>query len=147
MPQLLGGLGWAAFNLSTANFIYDSIEPKKRAVGVAYFNMITGVALALGALLGGYLAQNLAISFMNTLLFVFLISGTARIIVSIIFLHGVKEVRKVRRIPSYALGRIKPVAGFFHELIWIVENISKEEERFIKKESKLIKPILTNHKR
>ncbi|MBW6442290.1 MFS transporter [Patescibacteria group bacterium] len=97
VPQLVGGIGWAGFNLAASNFIYDSVTPERRGICVAYYSVFEGLGIFFGALVGGLLAQHLTITFMNTLLFVILISGTGRIIVPLIFFPKIKEVRKVKK--------------------------------------------------
>lgn len=92
-PQLLSGIAWTAFNLAAGNFIYDNIPSQKRGEYIAFYNLILGIGVVLGALLGSALITFLTIDFMNKYHFVFLISGIARFIVIIIFLPIIKEVR------------------------------------------------------
>jgi MFS family permease len=94
IPQLVSGIGWAAFNLAASNFIYDSVTPQRRGICVAYYNLLNGLGVFMGAALGGFLANYLTISFMNKLLFIFLVSGILRIIVSFIMMPKIKEVRQ-----------------------------------------------------
>lgn len=91
--QIASGVGWAAFNLATSNFIYDAVTPQRRAICVAYFNTINGVGIFVGATLGALFAQYAHPHFMNLFLLIFLISGIARALVVIIFLPMIKEVR------------------------------------------------------
>jgi MFS family permease len=117
VPQLIGGIGWAAFNLGANNFIYDSVSPQRRGICISYFNMAIGIGTFLGAGIGGYLAQNLNISFMNIILFMFLISGIARILVFVLFFKNLKEVRKVKSPksnPIKYLKEINPVRGIIY---------------------------------
>jgi len=44
IPQLVSGIGWAAFNLAASNFIYDSVTPQRRGICVAYYNLLNGIA-------------------------------------------------------------------------------------------------------
>ena len=92
--QLLSGIGWAAFNLGASNFIYDAVTPQRRAICVAYFTLINGLGIFIGASLGGIFAQFVQIGSINTLLIIFLLSGLMRGIISLIFLPKIKEVRK-----------------------------------------------------
>jgi MFS family permease len=94
-PQLFGGIGWTAFNLATANIIYDNIPSHKRGEYVALYNFFLGIGIILGGLLGSIIVQFIPISFMRPILFVFLLSSIARGVVVIIFLPRIKEVRKV----------------------------------------------------
>lgn len=97
VPQLIGGVGWAAFNLAVSNFVYDSVSPQRRALCVAYLNVLVGVGVFFGSILGGFLAYYLTISFMNILLFIFLISSILRLAVALTILPSIKEVRKVKK--------------------------------------------------
>ncbi|MFA6022591.1 MAG: MFS transporter [Candidatus Pacearchaeota archaeon] len=93
-PQLVSGIGWAAFNLAASNFIYDAVSVQRRGIVVAYYNVLNGIGVFLGATLGGIIAQYLTISFMNIFLFIFILSGIIRALVMIIMLPKIKEVRK-----------------------------------------------------
>jgi len=97
VPQLAGGIAWAGFNLASGNFIYDSVTPQKRGLAVSYFNILSGIGVFLGAGVGAFLVKYLTLNFMNTILFIFIISGVARFIVSFIMIKKIKEVRKVKR--------------------------------------------------
>lgn len=96
--QFVAGVGWAAFNLAASNFIYDSVSQQRRGICVAYYNMINGVGVFVGAIFGGLFAQYVHISFMNIFLFIFLISAIARAIVVLVLLPKIKEVRNVEHI-------------------------------------------------
>jgi len=99
-PALIGGIGWAGFNLSAGNFIYDSVTPKKRALAVSYYNLLNGIGIFLGAGLGAILIKILSINFIDKLLFIFLISSFARITVNLILLPSFKEIRKTKKFNS-----------------------------------------------
>jgi len=99
-PSLIGGIAWAGFNLAAGNFVYDSVTPQKRSLAVSYFNVLNGVGIFLGAGLGGLLIKTITITFMDSLLFIFLISAFARMSVSLIGLPKIKEVRKTERFDS-----------------------------------------------
>jgi MFS family permease len=108
VPQIISGIGWAAFNFAVSNFVYDSVTPQRRAICVAYLNVVAGIGVFFGATIGGLLAQYLNISFMNILLFLFLISAISRFIVSLL-IPMIKEVRKVHKPREYVL-------SYFREL-------------------------------
>jgi MFS family permease len=93
VPQLISGIGWAAFNLGASNFIYDAVTVQRRGIVVAYYNVLNGVGVFIGATLGGLFAQYVHFSFINILLFIFVLSGIVRIIILIIMLPKIKEVR------------------------------------------------------
>ncbi|MEK6874000.1 MAG: MFS transporter [Nanoarchaeota archaeon] len=93
VPQLVSGIGWAAFNLGASNFIYDAVTVQRRGIVVAYYSLLNGIAVFIGASLGGLTAQYLHLSFMNVFLFIFLVSGIGRMIMVVSLLPHIKEVR------------------------------------------------------
>jgi MFS family permease len=92
-PQLLGGIGWTAFNLAAANFIYDNIPSQKRGEYIALYNLLNGLGIVTGGLIGGMLITFFTITFMNEYTFLFLLSGILRMLIVILFLPRIKEVR------------------------------------------------------
>ncbi len=107
--QIFSGLAWSGFNLSAANFLFDSTTKQRRPACDAYSAVIFGLTIFLGASLGGYLATNLTISFMNKMLFIFLMSFILRLIMSLVMLPFVKEVREVNKRP------LMEIIGFGHK--------------------------------
>ncbi len=93
VPQLLMGVGWAGFALATSNFIYDNVTSPRRGIVVAYYNLINGFGVFLGATVGGLISQYLSLSFINILFVLFILSAVLRVLVSILFLPKLKEVR------------------------------------------------------
>lgn len=98
--QVVSGFAWAGFNLCASNFIYDAVAPEKRVRYIAYFNVINGVSLSAGALLGGFLAPLLPPLFGFSILTLFVVSSAIRIPVSLLLPAGLREVRTVRSIGS-----------------------------------------------
>ena len=99
-PQLIGGIVFGGFNLAAANFIFDSVTPQKRGLAVSYFNLLNGIGIFLGATTGALLIKYLQINFMDIILFIFLISAFARMIVSLIMLPKFKEIRETKPFDS-----------------------------------------------
>ncbi len=93
-PQVIGGLGWTAFNLAASNFIYDSVPSHKRGFYVAYYNFLVGIGILGGGLTGSALITIFP-DVMTNFKFVFLMSGIVRIAVVAILLPKIKEVRKI----------------------------------------------------
>jgi len=98
VPQVIAGLGWAAFTLGSTNFIYDIATPQRRGITFAYHNLVIGIGILLGGGIGSLLAQYLPVIGINKILIVFLISGIARIAAMGIFLPTISEPRKVKKI-------------------------------------------------
>lgn len=117
--QIIAGFAWSGFNLCATNFIYDAVTPEKRTRCIAYFNVSSGVALCLGALLGGYLVNILPNLFGYKILSLFLISSALRFFVVSLFSGKIKEVRKAEEITSkdlfYSVIGIKPISGITQE--------------------------------
>lgn len=113
--QVFSGFVWAGFNLCAANFIYDSATPEKRVRCIAYFNVLNGAALCLGAILGGFILKWLPPVFGHKILALFLISAALRAAVGVFMPRALKEVRPVERVSSnelfFSVIGIKPLLG------------------------------------
>lgn len=93
----LSGMVWAGFNLSSSNFIFDAVTRQRMALCVTYSNILQGIGVFLGATIGGLLASSsVSIFGFVPLIFVFIISGAARLVVSAILMPKLKEVREVK---------------------------------------------------
>ncbi len=115
--QIYAGLVWSGFNLSTTNFIFDSTSVQRRATCDAYNTILMGFGAFVGATLGGYLATNLEISFMNVFFFIFIVSTILRFSISAIMLPKIKEVRKVKRTALLDIIGISHNRGFAHRTV------------------------------
>ncbi|MEK6890679.1 MAG: MFS transporter, partial [Nanoarchaeota archaeon] len=139
VPQLVSGLGWAAFNLGASNFIYDAVTVQRRGIILAYYSILNGIAVFIGAGLGGLTAQYLNISFMNVFLFIFLISGIARLLVVFLMLTKIKEVREnvtpIRLNPFVYLKEMHIMSGISHPVSGVQKALMhpKELEKIFKK--------------
>ena len=105
--EIFSGMTWAGFNLAASNFVYDASDKENRTKQIALFNSINGVAVCLGALVGGYLAPHLPALLGFNIRSLFLISGLMRGLVVLIFLRIIVEVRHVPKmnIIQFLLGR------------------------------------------
>lgn len=133
VPQLISGLGWAAFNLAASNFIYDTVTPQRRGICLTYFNIFINAGTFLGAAVGGIIATYAPIRFMDNLLFIFLLSGILRGLASIIMLPKIKEVREVITPSSNPLIYIKElnlVEGVVYETL---NDVKVLQNRFFKR--------------
>jgi MFS family permease len=90
----ISGFAWAGFELTTFNYILETVKPEKRPRCFAYFNVIFGTAVLLGGLLGSYLVAEIKPLWgVKTLLIVFFISFIARMTIAIILSSRIKEVK------------------------------------------------------
>ena len=94
LTQVVAGFAWAGFNLCASNFIYDAVTPEKRTRCIAYFNVFNGIALCIGALLGGFLVERLPALFGYQILPLFVTSSSLRLLVAFLAPFKPKEVRK-----------------------------------------------------
>ena len=95
--QAYSGFVWAGFEIASFNFLFETIIPQKRASYIAYYNVLNGIALFLGATLGGLIAKHNQI-FLSGYLLVFLLSGIFRYLTSFAFIPSLQEVRFVDKI-------------------------------------------------
>jgi MFS family permease len=106
VEEFISNFIWAGFNLSAVNFIYDAVTRQRLALCVAYYNILNGVGVFIGATLGGILSSlNINLFGSSPLLFVFLVSGVLRIIVYIFMMPKIKEVRQIEKYKNGELGR------------------------------------------
>lgn len=117
--QAISGFAWSGFNLCATNFIYDAVTPEKRTRCIAYFNVFSGLALCLGALLGGYFVNILPKLFGYKILCLFLISSILRFLVAFLISGRISEVRKIEEITSrdlfYSVIGLRPISGVTQE--------------------------------
>jgi predicted MFS family arabinose efflux permease len=96
--NVLGAFLWAGLNISATNFLYDSVSPPKRHTCLAYFNVLNGLAVAAGPVVGAglfELAPRMGGSGFAT---VFVCSAGLRLVASVTFRYFVREVRPARRV-------------------------------------------------
>lgn len=103
--ELFSGIVWAGFNLTSVTFIYDAVSKQRLALCVAYYNILSGIGVFVGATLGGLFSSwDIHFLGMNTVLLIFLISAVARLIVYLLMIPKIKEVREVEQ---YKKGEFK----------------------------------------
>ena len=122
--QVLAGLAWGGWFLSSANFIFDAVTPPRRARCAAYLNFFNSLGFFLGALLGAYLAGHaphaldtgaMHVRFFSPLEFLFLISAGMRAMALLALLPSIHEVRNVDRAGArdalMMLINVRPLSG------------------------------------
>ncbi|MBI2653228.1 MFS transporter [Candidatus Woesearchaeota archaeon] len=120
--EIFSGIAWAGFNLSSSNFIFDSVKPENRVRCIAYYKFFEGIATFAGALLGGFLIGKLpAWIFISSIPIVFLISGILRLIASLTLLPTLKEARLIELDVGHSFFKkyltIRPSEGLVYEVI------------------------------
>jgi len=91
--QLYSGMVWSGFELAASSFIFDSTTAPKRTRCIAYYNVINGVMILFGTLIGAFLVNHPL--FFSPFIFVFFVSGILRYITSFVMVPKIKEVRTV----------------------------------------------------
>ncbi len=130
IPAIIGGVGWAGYNLALSNYVYDAVGDRKRSFGLSYMNLIIGVGGFLGAGIGAFIAWT-NVSFMVPILFIFTISGIGRIAVGIFgskFLHEVRNVREFS--PRFWVKEFAPMRGVAME-IHNLEHLTEKVEYYV----------------
>lgn len=127
VPGIIGGFGWAGYNLAVNNYVYDAVSGPKIGFGVAYMNLIVGIGIFIGAIFGSLLAW-INISFMNPILFILLVSFAVRFLVVFLGIRFLHEVRHVKKFSSnYLVKEFRPVQGVVREVHYL-EHLVKSVE-------------------
>ncbi len=128
--QAFSGLIWAGFTLSAGNYLYDLVEPGKRTLYLAAHNVLTGLAVFAGAMVGAYLSSHLpqetvisghSIAWGSVFMGVFLASGLVRFGVALVFLPRLREWRAVKSLGVgelfFRVSRFHPLSGLVFDTI------------------------------
>jgi len=159
LEEAFSGFVWAGFNLSTSSFLFDSTSKEERIKYIAYYNFLTGIAVFLGAMLGGVLIKFypqwtiVSTALVSAIPLIYVTTGLLRLLITSLF---IKRVREARMIEIDFPGR-----GFFHRVLTVnphshnhVEILSSYEGSqqahfhsllFVKNDIKPVKNI-TSHK-
>ncbi|HEX9780424.1 MAG TPA: MFS transporter [bacterium] len=97
VANVLGGFLWGGLNLCMVNFVYDAATASKRTRCLAYFNVINGCGVSVGALTGGWLLGALPALGGSAFVSLFCVSGVLRAAAALVFPRVVHEVRPVHR--------------------------------------------------
>lgn len=97
IPQLVSGLANATLTMAITGYTYDAVSQKNRGLCVTYTNVLIGLGVLVGSLLGGYLIATIHTT-INSFFVVFIIAAIARFIVAIFFLPQLKEVKRVKQL-------------------------------------------------
>ncbi|UCH79677.1 MAG: MFS transporter [Nitrospiraceae bacterium] len=118
--QVYSGFVWAGFDLAAFNFIYDTTTPQNRMSGVEYYNVLNGLCIFAGSIIGGLMVRYNDL-FWSKYLFVFIISFILRYAATFVFIPKLKEVRTVERIPYaklfFKIVSTVPTFGVVYDLI------------------------------
>ena len=99
LVQAFGGFIWGGVTICSLNFVYESSTAENRTTNIAYFYVLNGIALFLGATISGIIAPHLPLVFRSGVLALFLMSGAVRLLMAIALIPGLKETRKTVQEP------------------------------------------------
>lgn len=128
--QIFSGLAWAGFDIVILNMMLDYSEGEKQPVRLAEMQMVSSIAIIIGPLIGGYLADNVSMAFFRGIPMLFLIGAILRIS-SLIFLIPLPELRvkKAARVSDVFRDMIvsHPLEGACH----VTRNIRRRLKAFM----------------
>lgn len=123
VPGLLYGFGGVGLELAARNYIYDTNNHERRMYALSYLNLLTGVLIFIGSLIGSLLTF-VKVPFVSTLIFIFLISFILRFVIAI---KGSNRLQEIRTVPNfkakYILREIYPIRELYQGLHKINNNI------------------------
>lgn len=145
LSKIFAGFIWAGFNLSSFNFMFDTVLPINRVKYVSYYNTLNGVSIFLGASLGGYLVK-FGTMFWSSFYFVFLISGIMRFVSSMLMLPRIREVKEVEKITEiklfWSIMTIDVMRGLTHPIIFLRERRSRIARTLNEKVIRVVRKLL-----
>jgi MFS family permease len=107
LAEVLSGLGWAAYNLASSNFLYDNASNEYRIVLFSYHNVFRGISILIGTLFGAFL-----ISIMGGIMILAIVLSFVLRAIAIFSFIGLKEVKfKKTAPPLYSLAGSVVVGG------------------------------------
>ncbi len=98
--QVYNGFIWAGFEIASFSFLFDTTLPNQRVAYVAYYNVLNGIAVLIGGIVGGFIVRYNGL-FASRYFLVFILSFLTRYATSFFFLPKLKEARIVEEI-SYS---------------------------------------------
>lgn len=131
VPGIVRGIAWAGFNLSSGNFIYDNVSQEKRGLAVSYFNMMMGLGIFFGGLVGAFLIQFLNTS-IDPIEIIFISSTILTMIVVAIGIPKIQGMKKnknrnPKEFRKFLLKQIRPTLNEeVHEIVEIKKYIWKK---------------------
>jgi MFS family permease len=145
VAQVFSGFAWAGFELASFNFLLDATEPAKRPTYIAYYNVVNGIFVFIGALAGALLLKYTHL-FWSAFLLTLVVSTILRLIVAVYYSPRLREVRSVDHISYkdllFNILSIDSNVGLQHQVTVINKEIIRPlEKRTRQIMDPLVKPI------
>jgi len=135
--EVLSGIVWAGFNLSTSIFIHEAITPKLRIKFFSYNHLTAGIGIFLGTIIGGWIISFEPVLFKSSFLLVFFISGLLRLVTAAIFVPRIQEEKIVsvnlKKQPTLfkSFITLRPKEGVIYDIVG--DNNFIEQKKVFKK--------------
>jgi len=88
--QVVAGVAIGGFELCSFNFLLENTEPKDRTRFAAYYEVLTGIGVVAGAVVGGFILRYATLPGLTPYFAAFLGSGVLRVLVSVLFLPRIR---------------------------------------------------------
>ena len=129
LVNAFAGASWAGFGLSSSNFVFEVVPRKKRSFAFAYYNIFIGAGIFLGSAIGGLIATFSSVKISGSVyIFIFLISGLARLLFTLIFTFKLREERRVESKPVWEIASTELMKGFINDVFVFVHNTLPRKE-------------------
>jgi MFS family permease len=141
--NLFSGVVWSGFNLSSWNYILEAVTPHKRARCVAYFNIVCGLGMFCGSMVGAWLQKGMQPDgwlsafipqhemkpgLVSVFFYLLLASSLCRFLTCLLLLPLFRELRKVQPFPTkhwiFQVARIRIPVGVRFD----AEPLDEEDE-------------------
>lgn len=128
IPQLVTGLANAAMGIAVTNFIYNMTRPEHRALCMSYLNILAGIGIFFGSIAGGLIIKLIPETFIfSPFIAMFIISGVARLLVSLFFVGKLKETEdNAKPFPRTRISFLHPIHSI-HSEISLIKKITHEK--------------------
>lgn len=120
--EIFSGIVWAGFNLTTANYVFDFVGSKYRMIYSAYYNVMTTIAVFLGALGGSCLHVVSVWLGLHDITFLFSVSFIFRFAIALFFFTKLKELRDVEGYHFFYELALRPMQGFSHGAVQYIRD-------------------------
>jgi len=131
--QILTGIVWAGYDVTIFNMFLDVTTPDKRAVQTATYSIVTSIPLAVGPVLGGFIADNLVLGLAGIPL-VFAISAVFRALAPVLLLK-IPERRITHEYPLrevlWKAVELHPSRGLQHRWQGVIRGFRKRGMLFL----------------
>jgi MFS family permease len=123
IPQLLNGIANAAFGIGFSNYMYANVDVKVRADAVARVNLLSGVGVVLGSLVGGFLLSHF-VGTSKIFFIVFLVATVCRGAVSAFFLSNLHDVQSNHK-KTLQFDIMHPLKSVYHDTQMVKTLVEK----------------------